>query len=254
MLDDKPELEPWSQTLWFVIRDPKGVTSGRLRAKLEWKPVVAVHDDSLLDATLAETAAGRRVLEARRKEKLKEMWKKVDEDKSGALDADEIHAVLLLMGRKENEIKINHVMKAIDKDGSGTVDFAEFEIWWDLQGEDKQAAFQENLEAEPEPEPEVGPTLVSGTIKVTVLEADKLKKMDRMGKNDPYVVLRVPTWNGAREVWNEGVARQTSTIPGGGMAPKWGYGQGETFMFREALKIPKRIEFKCMDEDEVRRG
>ena len=130
MLDDKPELEPWSQTLWFVIRDPKGVTSGRLRAKLEWKPVVAVHDDSLLDAMLAETAAGRRVLEARRKEKLKEMWKKVDEDKSGALDADEIHAVLLLMGRKENEIKINRVMKAIDKDGSGTVDFAEFEIWW----------------------------------------------------------------------------------------------------------------------------
>ena len=93
MLDDKPELEPWSQTLWFVIRDPKGVTSGRLRAKLEWKPVVAVHDDSLLDAMLAETAAGRRVLEARRKEKLKEMWKKVDEDKSGALDVADFAAV-----------------------------------------------------------------------------------------------------------------------------------------------------------------
>ena len=61
---------------------------------------------------------------------LEEIWKRVDKDKSGALDADEIHAVLLLMGRREADIEIGRVMKAIDKDGSGTVDFAEFEIWW----------------------------------------------------------------------------------------------------------------------------
>jgi hypothetical protein len=95
----------------------------------------------------APAAGAPSSFQARRTGTLKEIWKKVDKDKSGALDADEIHAVLLLMGRREADIEIDRVMKAIDKDGSGTVDFAEFEIWWKWQGEGKQATFQENLEA-----------------------------------------------------------------------------------------------------------
>ena len=53
----------------------------------------------------------------------------------------------------------------------------------------KSQAKEPEIETEPEPE------LIDGALRLVVMEARKLKPMDRVGKNDPYVQVRVPMWN-----------------------------------------------------------
>ena len=76
-------------------------------------------------------------------------------------------------------------------------------------------------------------------LQVTVLECDGLKKMDLTGKNDVYVKFRV---DGAEE------PRRSSTIEGGGAAPVWGSGTGETMTFRLGAPPPS-VGIEVFDED-----
>eukprot|EP01052_Picozoa_sp_SAG31_P004376 SAG31_NODE_181_length_21114_cov_99.705211_2_plen_1026_part_00 len=249
MFDDKEPMEPWRMDVWFPVRDAKkGETTGRLHIEIMWKPILAVHDADLLTEMLKERAPG--VLEIQKAHKLKAMWQQIDVDNSNALDANEVRQVMLLMGHKEGDFDIDRVMRRIDKDGSGEVDFQEFEAWYNKQAEEAQEKLAAGLEAEPEPEAAPVPKLVHGILKCTVIEATDLKSMDRFGKNDPYVIIKAPMWNASREVWSEALSRQTTVIQGGGSAPKWGRGQnGETYVFEEALKIPRRVQFSCYDSD-----
>jgi Ca2+-binding EF-hand superfamily protein len=248
-LDEQEELEPWSMDRTFPIRDQKGEITGRLHFTLDWKPEVKVHDDNLLEEVLAGSETGQKVLKQQQERKLKQMWKQIDEDGSGELDASELKSVMLLMGRDEKSLDMKRVMAAIDRDRSGSVSFAEFEQWWDKQDKEMQEQLQINAAAEPEPEPEPEPELEHGTLTLNVMEARKLKKMDRVGDNDPYVTIKVPQWNKTREVWNDGVERRTTTIEGGGATCAWGFGKGEPLVFEDMLKIPPRIDVSAFDED-----
>lgn len=250
-LDEKEELEPWSMNLWFPIRDQKGQITGRLHFSLDWKPDVKIHDDNLLEELLASSETGQKVLKQQQERKLKQMWKQIDADGSGELDATELKKVMLLMGRDEKKLDMQRVMASIDRDRSGSVSFSEFERWWDKQDRAMQEQLQRKAGAEPEPEPEPEPELEQGTLTLTVMEARKLKKMDRLGDNDPYVIVKVPQWNRERKVWSDGASRRTTTVEGGGSACAWGFGKGEPLVFEEMLKIPPRIDVTAFDEDQA---
>ena len=76
-------------------------------------------------------------------------------------------------------------------------------------------------------------------LRVTVLECDGLKKMDLMGHNDVFVKLQV---DGVEE------PHRSSTLEGGGAAPVWGDGAGETMTFRLGA-APPSIGIEVYDED-----
>ena len=82
------------------------------------------------------------------------------------------------------------------------------------------------------------PPTPCGALKIVVLEARELKKMDTFGKNDPYCILTV-----------NGEKRRTSTIDGGGTTPIWGDvgdpGEALHFEVEQALAV----EIECYDED-----
>jgi Ca2+-dependent lipid-binding protein len=81
------------------------------------------------------------------------------------------------------------------------------------------------------------PMTPRGLLEVTVLEAKNLKKMDMVGKNDPYAVVTV-----------DGETRQTSTVESGGSHPSWGQdGSGEMLVFE--VGSATSIELACYDED-----
>ena len=80
------------------------------------------------------------------------------------------------------------------------------------------------------------PATPVGILEVTLLEAKDLKRMDRFGKNDPYVVISV-----------SGETRRSSTIDGGGQNPIWGRdGGGEQINFE--VSSAKAVELACYDE------
>ena len=69
-------------------------------------------------------------------------------------------------------------------------------------------------------------------------EGKNLKKMDLIGKNDPYVLITV-----------NGETRQSSTCDGGGSKPVWGVDNaGETLRFE--VETALSVEVACLDEDE----
>ena len=211
-LDEQEELEPWSLNQWFPVRDSKGEITGRLHFTLAWKPDVKIHDDSILADALKGSADGQRVLKKQAERKLRAMWKQIDDDGNGELDRDELKKVLLLMGRPENLINMDLVMKAIDRDKSGTVSYKEFEVWWDKQKDEAKEQLMTKAAQEPEPEPEPEPELLQGTLTLTIMEARGLKKMDRVGKNDVYVMMKVPQFNPERKTWSDGLTRRTTTM------------------------------------------
>jgi hypothetical protein len=81
------------------------------------------------------------------------------------------------------------------------------------------------------------PPTPRGALKVTVIEAKGLKKMDTFGKNDPYCIVAI-----------NGESRRTKTVDGGGAAPVWGEdGHGEVLNFE--LERAVAVEVACYDED-----
>ena len=65
------------------------------------------------------------------KGRLKDEWKDVDTDGSGALDREEVRAVMLRMGHEVSEDELTRGFEEMDEDGRGNVDYEEFERWWD---------------------------------------------------------------------------------------------------------------------------
>eukprot|EP01044_Picomonas_judraskeda_P009895 COSAG03_NODE_1238_length_4492_cov_78.167084_4_plen_331_part_00 len=72
--------------------------------------------------------------------KLAQMWKQIDGDDSGELDAAELKKVMLLMGKDESALDMGSAMASLDKDSSGSVSFGEFQTWWDEQDHSAQEA------------------------------------------------------------------------------------------------------------------
>jgi Ca2+-dependent lipid-binding protein len=78
----------------------------------------------------------------------------------------------------------------------------------------------------------------SWQLRVVVLECSNLKSMDTFDKNDVYVQLAV----------DNATVQRTTTIDGGGAAPKWDNGIGEQFVF--ALPSPPpALGVEVYDED-----
>lgn len=96
-----------------------------------WTPELgsSAMDGSSVAKMLAE-AEKKRVEEwrAQQKQEIQEVWQKVDEDGSGALDPEEMQHMFSAMG--QNDINVEAAIKEIDEDGDGEVDFDEFFEWW----------------------------------------------------------------------------------------------------------------------------
>jgi hypothetical protein len=82
--------------------------------------------------------------------KLAQMWKQIDDDDSGELDARELKKVMVLMGKAESTLDMDAAMAALDEDSSGTVSFGEFQTWWDAQDQTAQNALTTQLKKENE--------------------------------------------------------------------------------------------------------
>ena len=85
---------------------------------------------------------------------------------------------------------------------------------------------------------DIGPRLPPmRLLRVTILRAQDLPKMDTFGATDPYVQIEV-----------DGTIVRTSTAVDGGANACWGDGKGETFDF-DCMTPPQRINVRCFDED-----
>jgi|EP01046_Picozoa_sp_COSAG06_P040914 hypothetical protein len=96
-----------------------------------WTPEMgsAAMDGTSVSQMLAE-AEKKRVEEwrAQQQTEIKDVWDKVDEDGSGALDPDEMQHMFAAMGQPD--IDVDAAIAEIDEDGDGEVDFDEFFEWW----------------------------------------------------------------------------------------------------------------------------
>merc|ERR1740130_152633 len=77
-----------------------------------------------LVASARTTTGGGGVLN--RISELQESFTMFDEDGSGALDAEEIQAVLRKLGQEVTIQEVNQIVAAVDGDGDGEIDFCEF--------------------------------------------------------------------------------------------------------------------------------
>lgn len=85
-----------------------------------------------------------------------------------------------------------------------------------------------------EPEPALPPVR---RMRVTVLAARKLLKMDNFDENDPYCDISVG-----------GVVKRTETINNGGQCPVWGGGSGEAVEYT-LYSAPESVAVRCFDHD-----
>ena len=65
---------------------------------------------------------------------VKQVFDKLDEDKSGTIDVHEIKKLLVMLSDDEGasitDTMVEEVMKEVDKDNDGSIDFAEFTVWY----------------------------------------------------------------------------------------------------------------------------
>jgi hypothetical protein len=72
----------------------------------------------------------RKEAEREVKKKLLRKFKRLDTDKSGALDQGEVTLLIESLGVRLNKKQLKQAMEAMDEDGSGEIDFEEFSGWW----------------------------------------------------------------------------------------------------------------------------
>jgi Ca2+-binding EF-hand superfamily protein len=77
----------------------------------------------------------------------------------------------------------------------------------------------------------------------TIIECDGLSKADYFGANDVYVSLIVDASTGI-----QGEPQRTTTVNGGGAAPVWRGGQGETLTW-SLQRAPQSVAVHVFDED-----
>ena len=75
---------------------------------------------------------------------LKEMYEQLDDDRSGALERQEIKHLLQLLGMPTTDAEMDSCMSDLDGDNSGEVEFEEFKAWW----EKSQFVTEENQKRE----------------------------------------------------------------------------------------------------------
>ena len=93
--------------------------------------------------TWDEPAEVTPVFEAMEKQQmLDRVWEKVDADGNGWLDREEVKAVLLLLGKSEDEIDMDATMKELDEDGNEEVSKEEFGPWYFALGDDALQALR----------------------------------------------------------------------------------------------------------------
>ena len=79
------------------------------------------------DAELAELAMGRMIdFLVARKAVLTKMFRTVDTDQSGAIDARELGNALTTLGLRLSRRELNAIMNHLDSDGNGEIDLPEF--------------------------------------------------------------------------------------------------------------------------------
>lgn len=62
---------------------------------------------------------------------LRDLFDRIDKDKSKMLDRIEVARLIGDLGRPMNRTELDETMKELDMDGSGTVSFEEFKCWWE---------------------------------------------------------------------------------------------------------------------------
>lgn len=65
--------------------------------------------------------------------KLESVWKTIDQDGSGDIDAGELSIILKKMGKKMSEDDIARLARKLDRDHDGTISMEEFRKWWARQ-------------------------------------------------------------------------------------------------------------------------
>ena len=84
------------------------------------------------------------------KEKAREMFDEVDDDKSGLLDVGEIIRLAKMLGVDLDLAQAQQAMEEMDEDQSGEVDFDEFYEWFKLaNGDDDEIESGERKKGEP---------------------------------------------------------------------------------------------------------
>ncbi len=65
--------------------------------------------------------------------KLESVWKTIDRDGSGDIDASELSTIIKTMGKKMSEDDIARLARKLDRDHDGTISQEEFRKWWARQ-------------------------------------------------------------------------------------------------------------------------
>jgi Ca2+-binding EF-hand superfamily protein len=115
--------------------------------------------------------------------RLEDVWKDVDKDGSGELDAGELKVVLLRMGRQDD---IAHVMKQVDSDNSGGVDFEEFCAWFNEMDQAELKVLEDAMQNAKE---ETAVVTGMGSLRFI----SKLKKGQRVKKKEAFLARQRAT-------------------------------------------------------------
>eukprot|EP01044_Picomonas_judraskeda_P013788 COSAG03_NODE_2120_length_3103_cov_1.737683_4_plen_232_part_00 len=207
---------------WVDIKSNKGKPTGRVRVQISWKPKVYSRKE------LAQRAAEEE------QSKLEKVWRTVDVNLDGFLDAGELQQVLELMGMAKGEIDISVIMAEIDADGSGEVDWDEFAAWWEKQEQDQREGAVKAAQAA---------VLRPASLTARIISARKLKRMDVKG-NDVYCIV-APHSAAAVEPWRTTTiysAQHTGT-------PIWPKGEDFTWDFAANEEMPQLLTLAAFDED-----
>jgi Ca2+-binding EF-hand superfamily protein len=128
----KPPWKPFDKgaSMWKGIRERwnSGISRAeqkKIEQKRYWAQVAARMRKFDMFASIEET-------------QLQSVWKRVDADGSGLLDADEVRQVMKDMGMELDDAEFAATMKQIDRDGSGELDYDEFLNWWRKQDTARQ--------------------------------------------------------------------------------------------------------------------
>lgn len=80
-------------------------------------------------------------------QELRRLFNEIDNDGSGAIDKDELRAMLVKLGKPSSDAMLERAIAAMDPDGDGEIDFDEFSKFWgqDGSGVDRLAKMEQSL-------------------------------------------------------------------------------------------------------------
>ena len=83
-------------------------------------------------------------------QELRRLFNEIDTDGSGAIDKDELRAMLIKLGKPSSDAMLERAMAAMDPDGDGEITFDEFKQFWgqDGSGVDRLAKMEQAVRAQ----------------------------------------------------------------------------------------------------------